>query len=117
MRIFPFCISRVSPQVNVAVDMLRGKLMSLRPLEQWLGAERRRKVQEEAESKDLQADALAQVQRSRQRWCIGSGERCRTRNHKDAFAAIYACLSVRARWAERGGRGRGGGASVGQDCV
>lgn len=58
----------------MAVDMLRSKVLSLRPLEEWLAAERRRKAQEAAETKDLEADANAQVNRVRQRWCIGSGE-------------------------------------------
>lgn len=54
--------------------MLRAQIESLRPFEDWLASERHRKAEEEAESKDLEAAALAQVDRPRQRWCIGSGE-------------------------------------------
>lgn len=46
----------------------------MRSFEEWLAGERYRKAQEEAESKHLQEAAKAQVDRPRQRACIGSGE-------------------------------------------
>lgn len=58
----------------MAVDMLRSHVTPMRPLDEWLATERRRKAREEAEAKDLEAAAKAQVDRPRQRWCIGSGE-------------------------------------------
>lgn len=61
-------------QVKTAVNMLHTKVLSLKPFEGWLVSERHRKAQEEAESKDLEADAVAQVDRLRERWCIGSGK-------------------------------------------
>lgn len=60
--------------MKAAVDMLHSEVFSLRPLEDWLILERRRKAQEEAEMRDLETAALAQVDRPRQRFCIGSGE-------------------------------------------
>ena len=53
--------------------MLRNEVLSLRPLEDWLTAERTRISLEAAEAKDLETDAEAQVNRPRQRWCLGSG--------------------------------------------
>lgn len=64
----PFC------QVMLAVDIFRADHLSLRPLEEWVAAERRRKVQEDREMAELEAEGKAQVARPRQRWCIGSGE-------------------------------------------
>lgn len=58
----------------MALEMLRSHELGLRPLEDWLAAERRRKAQEEREIAEIEADALAQVARPRERWCIGSGE-------------------------------------------
>lgn len=63
-------------QVTMSVDMLRAEGLSLRPLEDWVAAERRRQAQEAAEMKDLEADAKAQINRTRQRWCIGSDWHC-----------------------------------------
>lgn len=60
-------------QVKMAIDLLRGQKLSLLPLDDWVAAKRRRKAQEEAEMKELDAAAQAQVGRPRQRWCIGSG--------------------------------------------
>lgn len=68
------CCLNESLQVGVAVDMLRSHVTPMRPLDEWLATERRRKAREEAEAKDLEAAAKAQVDRPRQRWCIGSGE-------------------------------------------
>lgn len=58
----------------MALEMLRSHELGLRPLEDWLASERRRKAQEEREIAEIEADALAQVARLRKRWCIGSGE-------------------------------------------
>lgn len=54
--------------------MLRPHVSSMRHLEEWFATERRMKAQVEAEARDLEKAAKAQVDRPRQRWCIGSGE-------------------------------------------
>eukprot|EP00752_Nemacystus_decipiens_P004070 g3725.t1 len=74
-------------QVNSAVDMLCSEILSLRSFEEWLSGERRRRAQEVAESKELDEDALAQVGRPRQRWCIGSDWHCFS---KEVVAQIAA---------------------------
>lgn len=58
----------------MAIGLFREEKLSLLPLDDWLAGERKRKSQEEAETKELEAAAKAQVGRSRQRWCIGSGK-------------------------------------------
>lgn len=55
--------------------MLRADVPSMRHFEKWLSEERHLKAQEKAESQDLEEAAQAQVDRPRERWCIGSGER------------------------------------------
>lgn len=58
----------------MAMALFRDEKLSLLPLDDWLAGERKRKSQEEAETKELEAAAKAQVGRPRQRWCIGSGK-------------------------------------------
>lgn len=81
-------------QVNVAVDMLHAQVLSLRRLEDWLTAERQRKAQEEAETKDLDEDAKAQVHRTRQRWCIGSGK-CLRKGRRYVFCQLRPTACTR----------------------
>lgn len=54
--------------------MLCAEVQSMRKFEEWLARERLRKAQEKAENQDLEKAAQAQVDRPRDRWCIGSGE-------------------------------------------
>lgn len=87
-------------KVNMAVDMLRVQQLSMLPLEGWITAERKRKAQEEADTKELEAAAKAQVGRPRQRWCIGSGEclpRCRYVLHEDSLSAFSIKATVQVR--------------------
>lgn len=80
--------------------MLHSQKLSLQPLEDWANAERRRRAQEEAENKELDRAATAQVGRPRKRWCLGSGEcdkdgeACNNRNRSAAPIVLAGMVVV-----------------------
>ncbi|CAM9318137.1 unnamed protein product, partial [Ectocarpus sp. 12 AP-2014] len=74
-------------QVNAAVDILRAEVVSMRSFEDWLSGKRHREAQEEAETRDLEDAAKAQVDRPRLRSCIGSDWHCFS---KEVVAQIAA---------------------------
>ncbi|CAM9641707.1 unnamed protein product, partial [Ectocarpus fasciculatus] len=74
-------------QVSAAVDILRTEVVSMRSFEDWLAGKRHREAQEEAETRDLEDAAKAQIDRTRLRSCIGSDWHCFS---KEVVAQIAA---------------------------